>query len=178
MFTVFFPGGVAREVSCEHDDKLTCTTDMLSFKGYIHRWLAVVAQLAPFTRQRIFDTLRISAAAAVEQCTGGESGRVCGFRWNQAYDGTNGAGQEMNVLGALLALLMDSVQPPFTKLNGGTSKGDPNAGADASYLPSHKPITAADKAGAGILTALVLSSIVLTFFWMGSSLYEGGSRWE
>src|SRR4051812_41827161 len=106
LLTVFFPNGVAKEISCESEETITCTTDMLSFKGYIHRWLAVVAQLAPFTKDRILNTLHSSTSAAVSQCTGGSSGRVCGFRWNQGvYDGTDGAGQEMNVLGALLSLL-------------------------------------------------------------------------
>jgi len=174
MLSVFFPNGVAREVSCETDEKLTCTTDMLSFKGYIHRWLTVVAQLCPFAKDRIMDALRTSAAAAVGQCTGGATGRVCGFRWNRGeYDGTDGAGQEMNALGALLSLLVDSAPGPYTHLTGGTSQGDPNAGADASYLPYHRPITTADRAGAGLLTAVCLLSMFLTFVWMGSSMYEG-----
>lgn len=174
MITVFFPNGVAKEVSCESDEKITCTTDMLSFKGYIHRWLAVTAQVAPFTRTRILDTLKTSAQAAVSQCTGGASGRVCGFRWVQgAYDGTDGAGQEMNVLGALLSLLVDSAPGPVTNLTGGTSVGDPDAGNNGgSYLP-YQPLTAGDRAGAGFLTTLILVSLIATFTWMASDWSEG-----
>jgi len=174
MIKVFFPGGVAKEISCEHDDKNTCTTDMLSFKGYIHRWLAVTAQIAPFTRARIMDTLRSSAQAAVNQCTGGSSGRVCGFNWgNGSYDGTNGAGQEMNALGALLSMLVDYSSAPYTNLTGGTSMGNPNAGGDPSTERWFAPITAIDKAGAAFLTAMTLSLLVLTFIWIGSSISEG-----
>ncbi len=176
MLTVFFPDGVAKEISCETADKMTCTTDMLSFKGYLHRWLAVTAQLAPFTKARIMATLRSSAAAAVRQCTGGASGRVCGFRWVQgAYDGTDGAGQEMNVLGALLSLLVDTAPGPYTSSQGGTSAGDPNAGGDGTLGAYFRPITAADRAGAGILTALLLGSLAATLLWMASPVFEGGS---
>lgn len=53
---------------------------MFSYKGFTHRWLAVVAQIAPFTERRIARALRTSAESAVLQCTGGASGRECGFR--------------------------------------------------------------------------------------------------
>ena len=40
-FNLFFPDGVAVELDCEFKDSITqCTTDMLSFKGYAHRFLA------------------------------------------------------------------------------------------------------------------------------------------
>jgi mannan endo-1,6-alpha-mannosidase len=146
---------------------------MLSFKGYVHRWLAVTAQLAPFTKERIMNTLRTSTKAAVSQCTGGQTGRVCGFKWlTGVYDGTNGAGEEMNVLGALLSLLVDSAPGPLTNLTGGTSEGDPGAGGSLSFTPDHKSITTADKAGAGILTSVFLAGIIMTFAWMSTGWNE------
>ncbi|KIH87419.1 mannan endo-1,6-alpha-mannosidase [Sporothrix brasiliensis 5110] len=168
MLATFFPNGIAKEISCESDINLTCTTDMLSFKGYIHRWLAVTAQIAPYTHDRIFATLKTSAEAAVRQCTGGDTGRVCGFRWVQGgtYDGTNGAGQEMNVLGALLSMLLDKAPAPVTNLTGGTSQGNPSAGTDESILPYTGPVSQGDKAGAAFLTLLFLTGCLGTLSWM------------
>ncbi len=167
MLAVFFPNGIAKEVSCETDENMTCTTDMLSFKGYVHRWLAVTAQIAPYTRDRILATLRTSAQAAVNQCTGGASGRVCGFHWLQGtYDNTNGAGQEMNVLGALLSLLLDDAAGPLTNLTGGTSQGNPSAGTETSFLPYTGPVSQGDKAGAAFLTLFFLGGSMTALSWM------------
>jgi len=147
---------------------------MLSFKGYVHRWLSVVTQLAPYTRDKILPTLRKSAEAAVKQCTGGESGRACGFYWSggsyvdPAVDKTTGAGEAMNVLAAVSALLIEEAKPPVTNSTGGISNGNPNAGgggADNGEKPL-KPITAADRAGAGILTFLLIGGSLGMFVWM------------
>ena len=166
----FFPNGIAYEVSCEK--QMSCTTDMLSFKGYLHRWMATTTQLAPFTKQKIQDTLKTSTQAAIKQCTGGTNGRMCGFKWTTGtYDGTTGAGQEMNALGAVSSLLIDSAKPPLTEATGGSSKGDPNAGSQADPLNGRKkPATAGDKAGASILTLLVLGGAVGTFSWMSTGV--------
>jgi mannan endo-1,6-alpha-mannosidase len=173
---VFYPAGIAVEIACELETELRCTPDMLSYKGYTHRWLAVVAQIAPFTRTRILDVMRSSTAAAIRQCSGGGPpgyGRTCGFRWNKpAYDGTNGAGQEMNVLGALTSLLFVESSGPFTNTSGGTSKGDYNAGGGPGIEPP-RDITQADRAGAGILTTLVLAVLTLTLGWMCTEHLEG-----
>ena len=172
---MFFPNGIATEISCELDDKLTCNTDMLSFKGYVTRWLAVVAQLVPQTRQTIVDVMRTSAAAAVKQCTGSGPpgyGRTCGMRWNRdGYDGTFGAGQQMNVLAAMTSLLFIESAGPITNTTGGTSPGDYNAGSGPAFDPP-RPITQADRAGAGIITALVLVMATSTFAWMSTNFFE------
>jgi mannan endo-1,6-alpha-mannosidase len=163
---VFFPDNIAYEVACETG--LTCTTDMYSFKGYIHRWLSTITQLCPHTKETILPVLRKSTEAAVKQCVGGDSGRACGFSWSSGkFDGKMGAGQQMNVLGAVSALLVDKATGPVTAKTGGTSQGDPNAGADSDHvMKPFKPLTTADKAGAGILTFLILASAAGTFGWM------------
>ncbi|KAK4076886.1 CAZyme family GH76 [Purpureocillium lilacinum] len=172
-FKIFFPKDIAYEAPCE-GRKGACSPDMLSFKGYVHRWLSVVTQLAPYTRDKILPTLRKSAEAAVKQCTGGESGRACGFYWSggsyvdPAVDKTTGAGEAMNVLAAVSALLIEEAKPPVTNSTGGISNGNPNAGgggADNGEKPL-KPITAADRAGAGILTFLLIGGSLGTFVWM------------
>jgi len=164
----FFPDGIAYELACE--EHMTCTTDMLSFKGYSHRWLATATRLAPFLRDKVLPILRTSTEAAIAQCNGGSNGRTCGFRWNKkVFDGSVGAGQTMNVLGAVSSLLIDNIHGPLTNDTGGTSPGDFNAGGRSDDFKRHlAPITVADKAGASILTILVALGATGTFAWMGT----------
>lgn len=151
---------------------MSCTTDMLSFKGYIHRWMASATQVAPFIAPKVLPVLRNSAEAAIATCTGEANGRTCGFKWSQrVYDGSKGAGQQMNVLGAVSSLLIDQVKPPVTNTTGGTSKGDPNAGSHSdNFRDKNSPPTTGDKAGAGILTFVILVSVIGTFGWMSTGV--------
>ncbi|KAI1840672.1 hypothetical protein JX266_013134 [Neoarthrinium moseri] len=159
---VFFPDGVAFEPSCEPGN---CNADMRSFKGFLHRWMGSTAQLAPFTYDTIMPVIKKSVAAGVAQCTGGDNGRFCGFHWTTGvFDGRTGAGQQMNVLGGLTALL--AANPPLTNTTGGTSLGDPNAGSDRTTITQLAEITGGDKAGAGILTAIMIAGAVGAFSWM------------
>ncbi|KAK3317927.1 putative dfg5 protein [Apodospora peruviana] len=178
---IFFPDGIATEVSCELEDKVQCTTDMLSFKGYVHRWLAQTTQMAPFIRGTIMPVLRTSAAAMAKSCT---SDGVCGFRWNAraGYDGNTGAGQQMNALGALMSMLVDvraddqsADGRPVTDSTGGTSKGNPGGGGNPALDPTavYAPVTSRDEAGAGVLTVLVLVSWLVALAWMSSRAGEG-----
>lgn len=163
---VFFPNDIAVEASCEQHQ--SCTTDMLSFKGYDHRWMTQTTQIAPFTADKILPVLKKSAQAAVTQCTGGTDGRTCGFMWSSGkYDGSKGAGQTMNVLAAVTSLLHVSADAPVTNSTGGTSAGNFDAGQGGGTLePYHKDITTADKVGAGILTAIVIGSALAAMGWM------------
>lgn len=167
---VFFPDNIAYEVACE--TIMTCTTDMLSFKGYVHRWMAITTQLAPFTYDQIMKVLKVSTQAAIDQCTGGSSGRECGFQWHSGtFDNSVGAGQQMNVLGAVSSLLIDHADAPVTNSTGGTSVGNNNAGASSdNFRGSATPPTTGDKAGASILTILVLVTAVGTFGWMSTGV--------
>ncbi|KGQ05211.1 Mannan endo-1,6-alpha-mannosidase DCW1 [Beauveria bassiana D1-5] len=174
MIKNFFKDGAAYEVPCESTPG-TCTADMLTFKGYVHRWLSVVAQIVPHTADKILPVLEKSAQAAAKQCTGRETGRTCGFYWtggkfvDPGVDKTTGAGEYMSALAAVSSLLIKDANPPTTNDTGGTSKGSPNggfAGGDNGQRPP-RPITTADKAGAGILTLTLVFGAVCTFFWMG-----------
>jgi mannan endo-1,6-alpha-mannosidase len=167
----FFKDGAAFELPCESRQG-ACTTDMLSFKGYMHRWMAVVTKVAPYTAEKILPVLRTSTEAAVAQCTGPPTGRRCGFYWSTrqyvdtAVDKTSGAGEAMNVLAAVSSLLIEYADPPATNETG-ISRGDPNAGS-RSWGPSEplKPITGSDRAGASIITLLILGSALGTWGWM------------
>ncbi|TVY23384.1 Mannan endo-1,6-alpha-mannosidase [Lachnellula hyalina] len=167
--TTFFPDGIAYEQACEA--KLSCTTDMFSFKAYLHRWLASTTQMAPYTYDLIMPKLKTSAAAAALQCSGGSNGRACGLSWSKgsAWDGTAGVGQQMAAMSAIFVNLLplESVQPSVTNMTGGTSSGNSDAGSHSSTNPTAvKPATGGDKAGAGIVTAIVLVGATGMFGWM------------
>lgn len=165
------------ERACELEDRVQCNPDQHSFKGYMHRALATVAVVAPFTRPAVVKVLRSSTQGAVDSCL---ADGTCGFRWNRdSYDGdvnSGPAGQEMSALAALSTLLIDQqkvLNGPLTNQTGGTSQGDPNAGGDYNVLKPPKPITTSDRAGAGILTAVVLASFMGGLVWMGMGWSEG-----
>ncbi|KAM7185116.1 putative glycoside hydrolase [Naviculisporaceae sp. PSN 640] len=171
---IFFPGGIMVEVACELPDKVQCTTDMLSFKGYVHRFLSQTAMIAPPVRDIILPVLRSSAAGMAKSCT---PQGVCGFRWNRGkYDGNTGAGQQMNALGALTGLLLEYNRiMPVTNTTGGTSKGDAGAGGNPSDqgIGEFGELGVKDQAGAAILTALMLVSFVGCLIWMATGANEG-----
>lgn len=149
---------------------MTCTTDMLSFKGYVHRWLATATQIAPFLSEKVLPVLQKSAQAAVNQCTGGTNGRTCGFRWSSGvYDGSMGAGQTMDVLAAVSSLLIGQSKTPVTSSDGGTSIGDPNAGVGSGSINGDNltPVTTSDRAGAGVVTVVIILTAAAAFGWMG-----------
>ncbi|KAF2728767.1 glycoside hydrolase family 76 protein [Polyplosphaeria fusca] len=170
---VFFPkaqNNVMVEVACEITQK--CDVDQWSFKAYLSRWLAISAQLAPFTAPQIMPMLQHSATAAAKQCSGGDSGTQCGSRWfYEQYDGNGGVGQQMSALNVISANMIAHVQPPFNAKNGGSSQGNPAAGTGDDNPPTtvvFEPMGTGDKAGAAILTILVLGTWMGGAWWMVS----------
>jgi mannan endo-1,6-alpha-mannosidase len=152
----------------------TCDTDQLSFKAYFSRWLAATAKVAPFTHDTIMALLKPSAQAAASQCDGGTDGVTCGEHWTagSTWDGTYGVGQQMSALSVVQSLLIDEAPDLVTNSTGGTSKGNSAAGGSSTDSSGvvEKPVTTGDKAGAGILTALVLCGVVggIGFMVVGS----------
>lgn len=117
--------------------------------------------------------LKTSAAAAAKSCSGGASGTQCGLRWTrQAWDGANdplnGVGEQMSGLEVMQSLLAPTVAGPVTAGSGGTSQGDANAGTARTTIVAPDAITTADKAGAGILTAMVLTTLASGAWWMAA----------
>lgn len=187
----FFPDDAAAvELACEQPTTITCTTDMKSFKGYLHRWLASAAQVAPIVRAPLQAALQRSTAAAVTACVDGEDNghgvttATCGFRWTTGgYDGDTGAGQQMNVLGALLTRLVD-IDPqtadarggaaPVTNSTGGTSVGSSHAGSDpdAAAAPERALVTSRDRAVAGAVTGMICVSTAVVMLWMSTHWWE------
>ncbi|SMQ45687.1 unnamed protein product [Zymoseptoria tritici ST99CH_3D7] len=156
------------EVACE--PSANCNVDQTSFKAYLSRWMTASTKVAPWMYEIVMPLMRTSAQAAAAQCTGGETGTKCGTRWYEGgYDGTYGVGQQMNALEVIQSNLIDQVLGPLGNGTGGTSVGDINAGGRGYSAGGDNyggTITTADRAGAGILTALVLAMFVGGGYWM------------
>ncbi|KAK4162404.1 family 76 putative glycoside hydrolase [Cladorrhinum sp. PSN259] len=168
----FFVDGIMVERPCELEDRVQCNVDQHSFKGYMHRALATVAVVAPFTRSTIVPVLKSSTKGAVSSCLGDGT---CGFRWNTgSYDGDKSrgpAGQQMSVLAALSTLLLEQSHVnlgPLTNSTGGTSKGDAAAGiGEYEEAKALRKITTGDKVGAAFVTLVVLGSFLGSLVWLG-----------
>ncbi|PYI11042.1 mannan endo-1,6-alpha-mannosidase [Aspergillus sclerotiicarbonarius CBS 121057] len=161
---VFFQDDVMYERACEPVD--TCEVDQRSFKGYLARWMAATTQMAPFTFDQVMPKLRTSAKAAAETCTGGANHAACGLKWtDRKWDGMDDVGIQLAALEVMQSTLISRVDPPVTHDTGGTSQGNPGGG-EPGPPPVPVPeglrieITDADRAGAGLMTA-VMGLIVL-----------------
>ncbi|KAL8939442.1 MAG: hypothetical protein Q9216_003348 [Gyalolechia sp. 2 TL-2023] len=172
---VFFPpqygGNIMQEVACE--PYRSCNNDQPSFKAYLSRWMAATTQIAPFTSNYIMPKIRASAQGAAKQCSGPPNGgTTCGRQWNSTtWDGTLGIGEQMSALSIIQANLISKVAPPVTMARGGTSKSNPSAGTGNTDSVRQDPnltreVTMGDKAGAGILTALVLGGLCGSTWWI------------
>lgn len=155
------------EVACENNGK--CDVDQRSFKAYLSRWMGYTAIVAPWTQDLINPYLQTSAKAAAAQCNAGAGGTSCGLRWIDGgkNDGSFGVGEQMAALEVIQSLLYTTVSGPATASAGGVSTSNPNAGADATSAGvSYDTVTTGDKAGASILTMVVLVGILVGAWWM------------
>lgn len=163
------------EVACELNGK--CDVDQRSFKAYLSRWMGYTAIVAPFTRDTIYPLLQKSAQAAAAQCihgtVNGPDPVGCNIRWSPRpdLDAQFGiepdVGQQMAGMEVIQNLLLTSVAGPVTESTGGLSKSDPEAGANAPKSPIvFGSVTTGDKAGASILTMVVVVSILVGAWWM------------
>jgi len=157
------------EVACENNGK--CDVDQRSFKAYLARWMAYTAIVAPWTRNQIDPLLKTSAQAAAKQCNAGNDQTSCGLRWvdNGKNDGSFGVGEQMAAMEIVQSLLYPTAPGPATQKVGGISVSNPDAGSNAPDVPvAFNNITTGDKAGASILTLLVLVAILVGAWWMVS----------
>jgi mannan endo-1,6-alpha-mannosidase len=156
---------------------------MRSYKAYLTRSMAAASKVAPFIFDQVLSALQTSAAAAALQCSGSPSeypnGRMCGLSWSKksAWDGTYGVGQQMAALEVIQSNLIAQSKAPLTNTTGGTSVGDPSAGISdpsASNLVLTEKVTTAGRAGAGIITAIVVCVVIGGLGWL--SLPDGNAR--
>ena len=90
-----YGGNVMTEFQCEQSGN--CNNDQSSFKAYLSRWMAVTGLLVPSLQPQIRAKLATSAQAAMNQCIGGNNGRMCGRTWySSVWDGSSGVGQQVS----------------------------------------------------------------------------------
>lgn len=150
--TFFSSNSVLIEQACEASG--LCDQDQRSFKGYLARWMAATALVAPYTFDTILPLLQANAAAAAAACT--DAG-ACGFKWTGAgSDGAVGVGEQMNALSAIQYTLTKRDAAPATAGTGGTSRGNPDAGLrDSMQLPQLPAIEFRDRLAAGFATSAI-----------------------
>lgn len=164
---VFFKDDVMYEAACQPSDN--CNQDQRSFKGYFARFLGLTAVMAPSTRDVIMNYIRKSAEAAAKSCVGGTDGHTCGQNWTNGtgWDGKWGLGEQICALEVFTNLRVLDVPAPYTAEDGGSSKGDPAAGYGTTKTDA-SPLTLGtkDKAGAGIITAVIGVTLVASGVWL------------
>ncbi|KAH7416754.1 putative cell wall glycosyl hydrolase Dfg5 [Cadophora sp. MPI-SDFR-AT-0126] len=128
---VFFPNGIATEVSCEGTN--SCNTDMLSMKGIFAQNLVDTTKVAPYTSDSILKVLSSSAEAAASGCSSTE----CSFVWNGTETDfkNEGVGPALSALSYVQGLLIGKAAAPVTETTGGAgsnSSGTVTAGSGIS----------------------------------------------
>ncbi|KAK9321330.1 glycoside hydrolase [Lipomyces orientalis] len=158
-------GGVMFEVACERVQK--CNTDQQSFKAYLSRFMGLTAILAPWTYDRIYAHLVNTTVNGITQsCTGGRDGVTCGTSWLvEGWDNTWGLGQEMSALETVQNLLVNQVPAPYTATTGGSSPGGNGGRRQTGYI-STGIVSTGDRAGAGIVTSIVLLMMLGAAWWI------------
>lgn len=164
----FFQDNVMLESACQSYN--TCNNDQRCFKSIFSRMLGFTSVLAPFTAETIDPLIKASAEAAATSCTGGKDGHTCGLDWTKgSNDGYYGLGEQMNALEIMSNLLIHDRPAPLTANTGGTSEGDASAGLNSTttnVLENKLKITQGDRAGAAIVTAVILGIFVGGAVWM------------
>ena len=169
LFTTFFlpeHGGVITDAQCEASDRCYIDANDPLFKGLTVSWLADIVLIIPSLRDEIIPKLQVSAEGAAKSCTGNGQ-NLCGNRWYGGYDGQNSmenaiSGSQM--MSAVMVNFLGVSSKPVSTATGGNGTSEPNAGTGKSSQSSESavlpPITTADKAGAGILTAVLAAGVI------------------
>ncbi|XBW37084.1 hypothetical protein QEN19_002664 [Hanseniaspora menglaensis] len=164
--SVFFNNSVLYEAACQSG--YNCNNDQRSFRSYFARFLGLTAQLVPDTQDQIMSWMNTSALAAAQSCSGGTDGHTCGINWSyDGWDGWYGLGEQIDALEVILNTQILSKEKPLTHNDGGTSTGSGAAGTQTT--PTNVAplvITKKDRAGAGVLTAVLGLSLVLSGIWL------------
>lgn len=164
----FFENDIMYESACQNSNN--CNNDQRSFKSIFSRMLSLTTKVAPFTKDTLTPLLYTSAKAAGQSCSGGSDGHTCGLNWQKnGWDGMYGLGEQMSALEVINSLLFDERPAPYTQYNGGSSVGDVNAGLNATtrnVLENDLNISSGDRAGAAIVTAIILSILLGGSIWM------------
>ena len=166
---VFFEDNtlIMYEAACQPSNQ--CNNDQRSFKGIFSRFLGLTSMMAPTLSDEIQQYLEATTPGILSSCSGGTDGHTCGLDWTQGkWDGKYGLGEQMCGLEGLQNRLVWTRSPPLTETTGGTSKSNGTAGTVTKKQTTHNElnIETKDKAGAGIITAVLLLIMLITAWWM------------
>lgn len=166
----FLTGEIIEDYYCEPAE--TCNNNEILFKGLTSSWLALTALLVPSTFDSILAKLQTSGQAAAASCTGHNNG-TCGVQWYKStWDGWMGMEEQISATKVFIANLINfNKTAPVTSTTGGNSTSNPTAGEDDTDGSNQMRTTTtnADKAGAGIVTAVFLAGWIglMTFMMLG-----------
>lgn len=166
---VFFNAStlIMYEAACQPSNQ--CNNDQRSFKGIYSRFLGLTSLMAPTLSDEIQRYLAATTTGVLSSCSGGTDGHTCGLDWTKgSWDGKYGLGEQISSLEALQNRLVWTRPPPYTEKNGGISKSNGTAGTVAKKQTTRNEIDimTKDKAGAGIITAILLLIMLVTAWWM------------
>ena len=184
---VFFEDGIMYEVACAPNGN--CNVDQLAFKAVASRALARARDLtsnsdttingtsAGTLHQRINTLIESSAKGAAGQCSGGDSGSVCGINWNSTtWDGRQGLGQDLSALEIILATLpgkqlrnANTTTPAAsgsTSTGSGGSNGTSTTGGNASST-SGEAVAQSTNSASGLSGSLVALTLAVGFAVVG-----------
>lgn len=168
--TKFFQSNVVYEASCQSFG--SCNNDQRVFKGIFLQMLGQAASFLPDLRQNIMTNINASASAAAASCSGGRDGHTCGLNWiSRSYDENFGLGEQISALSALVNTQIMGHAKPYSANTGGTSKGSEDASGSTGQrslnpLADTTPITTADRAGAGVVTAVLMIFLISVGSWI------------
>lgn len=175
------------EAACQPSNQ--CNNDQRSFKGIFSAFLGLTVLMSPGTSfdEEIWEYLQNSAKGAAQSCTGGYSGTTCGLNWFYTdtddkdfvpsidqvsmiqNDGEFGLGEQICALGVFNSLLVHTKPGPLSEKTGATSKGDGHAGLDHGDDDGESTeliLETKDKAGAGVITAVVVLVQIGVGVWL------------
>ncbi|WLF77400.1 hydrolase 76 protein [Lodderomyces elongisporus] len=159
---------VMYEAACQPG--YTCNNDQRSFKAYFSRFLGLTSVLVPETEPTINKWLVDSANGAAGSCSGGSDGHTCGLSWTNwtvGWDGLYGLGEQMSALEVMQNLMSTKRPAPYTANDGGSSKSHPASGYGTTKANAQPlSLDGGDKAGAGIITAVIGISIIGCGVWL------------
>lgn len=158
---------VMYEAACQ--PTLRCNNDQRSFKAIFSRFLGHACILAPPMADEIQGYLASTFPYVLKSCSGGSDGHTCGLDWSKgAWDGYYGLGEQMSALEVILNRLVFTKPPPLTLATGASSPTNATAGQRRTQAEIFREITVTgkDKAGAGVITAVVLICLLAASWWM------------
>lgn len=124
----------------------------------------------PSVSDKVDQLLNASAEGAAKSCSGGIDGHTCGLNWFKgSWDNQYGLGEQMSALEVIQNTLIHNSDPPYRESTGGSSKGDSAAGLNTTttnVLQKKLKIQSKDRAGAAIITGVVLMVVVGGSVWM------------